>query len=274
MSIRVGQEVDLKAEKRYIQHIRDQSISDVYDALVELTTNADDSYSRLFRRKQRERDGGDILVQHLEQRKGQPSEIIVRDRAEGMDSKNMEKSLIRMGAYSSEVGNRGYMGRGAQDCTALGDLTFESIKNDKYYRCRITHELKFVLEVDGKKATSEDRQNLGVMRGNGTSVTLKLNQGVRLPRFENLKIELPWHFALRDIMSEEPVSRVLLERLQSSEKPMPLVYHPPEGKLVINDTYHVDGYHGATASFKLWRSDEPLPECKSGSRFERFGILI
>jgi len=274
MPIRVGQEVDLVADKRYIQHVRGQSISDAYDVLVELITNADDSYNRLFRRKERERDGGDILVQYLAQRKGQPSKIIVRDRAEGMDSKDMENSLIRMGAYSSEVGNRGYMGRGAKDCTALGDLTFESIKNDKYYRCRITHELKFVLEMDRKKATSEDREILGIIRGNGTAVTLELNQGVRLPRFEHLRVDLPWHFALRDIMSETSASSILLENLNSSEKPIRLVYRPPEGRLVIDDFCQAEGYHGATARFKLWRADEPLPECKSGSRFERFGILI
>ena len=202
MSIKVGQEVELQADKRYIQHSREQAISDVYDALVELITNADDSYNRLFQRKIINLDGGEILIQYLEQRKSQPSLIIVRDRAEGMDAKDMERSLIRMGAFSSEFGNRGYMGRGAKDCTALGELIFESIKNERYYRCKITHDLKFILALN-QKATLEHRQSLGLQRGNGTSVTLKLNQGVRLPRFDHLKTELPWHFALRDIMAEE-----------------------------------------------------------------------
>ncbi len=275
MPVKVGQSIELRADKRYIQHTREQAISDVYDALVELITNADDSYNRLFRRKQRERDGGDILIQYLEQRKGQPSLIIVRDRAEGMDSRDMENSLTRMGAYSSEFGNRGYMGRGAKDCTALGELIFESIKNDKYYRCKITHDLRFVLEVDKRKATPDDREKLGVIRGNGTVVTLKLNQGVRLPRFEYLRTELPWHFALRDIMSEESGSIVLLEKLNSSEKPVRLVYRPPEGKLVIGESYNnLEEYPVATAQFRLWKADEPIAESKSGSRFERFGILI
>lgn len=273
MSIKVGQEVELQADKRYIQHSREQAISDVYDALVELITNADDSYNRLFQRKIINLDGGEILIQYLEQRKSQPSLIIVRDRAEGMDAKDMERSLIRMGAFSSEFGNRGYMGRGAKDCTALGELIFESIKNERYYRCKITHDLKFILALN-QKATLEHRQSLGLQRGNGTSVTLKLNQGVRLPRFDHLKTELPWHFALRDIMAEESDLIVRLQKRNSSEKPMRLVYRPAEGTIVANETYKLEDCPDATVHFKLWKAVEPIDESKSGSRFERYGIVV
>ena len=82
MKIRVGEPVDLRTNKRYVQHVRDHAMGDVYDALVELITNADDSYGKLFRAGKRNRNGGDILIEHLEQRKGQPSYIIVRDKAE------------------------------------------------------------------------------------------------------------------------------------------------------------------------------------------------
>ncbi len=34
MTLRVGREVDLQTDKRYIQHIRDHAMGDVYDALV------------------------------------------------------------------------------------------------------------------------------------------------------------------------------------------------------------------------------------------------
>lgn len=69
MNIRVGQVIPIEADKRYIQHVRSHAIGDVYDALVELITNADDSYNRLFVKKKRSRDGGDILIEHMEQRK-------------------------------------------------------------------------------------------------------------------------------------------------------------------------------------------------------------
>ena len=41
MNIRVGQVIPIEADKRYIQHVRSHAIGDVYDALVELITNAD-----------------------------------------------------------------------------------------------------------------------------------------------------------------------------------------------------------------------------------------
>ena len=66
MSLSVGQPVDLQTHKRYFQHQRDYAIGDVYDAIVELVTNADDSYARLFRQKARSRDGGDVLIEHRE----------------------------------------------------------------------------------------------------------------------------------------------------------------------------------------------------------------
>lgn len=188
MNIRVGQVIPIEADKRYIQHVRSHAIGDVYDALVELITNADDSYNRLFVKKKRSRDGGDILIEHMEQRKGR-SCIVIRDKAEGMDSWDFQKSLLRIGAYSSEIGNRGYMGRGAKDCTELGDLTYESIKDNRYYRCKITNDLKFILEENGSKASREQRNLLGLKDGNGTSVSLLLRQDIRLPRIQSLVLD-------------------------------------------------------------------------------------
>lgn len=127
----MGVETPIRVDKRFVQHIRGHAIGDVFDALPELLTNADDSYGRLCHEKKRDRDGGDILIEHLEQRKGQSSRIVIRDRAEGMDDKGMEAKLACIGAYESKAGDRGYMGRGAKDCSELGNLTFESIKNDR-----------------------------------------------------------------------------------------------------------------------------------------------
>ena len=93
MRIKIGEEIPLQADKRYIQHVRSHSIGDVYDALVELITNADDSYNRLFQKKKRNKDGGDVLIEYLEQRKGS-SCVVVRDKAEGMNSSDMGNGLL------------------------------------------------------------------------------------------------------------------------------------------------------------------------------------
>ena len=272
MNIRVGQVIPIEADKRYIQHVRSHAIGDVYDALVELITNADDSYNRLFVKKKRSRDGGDILIEHMEQRKGR-SCIVIRDKAEGMDSWDFQKSLLRIGAYSSEIGNRGYMGRGAKDCTELGDLTYESIKDNRYYRCKITNDLKFILEENGSKASREQRNLLGLKDGNGTSVSLLLRQDIRLPRIQSLVLDLPWHYALRDIMSEASDTRILLRKLgdenASTEK---LLYRPPEGEIVVDETFIIDGYPEASARLQIWKAPEPIEDYKD--RFQRFGIVV
>ena len=274
MKFRLGQDIELQADKRYIQHIRGHAIVDVCDALVELITNADDSYGRLFKRQKRNRDGGDILIEHLEQRKGpQKSKLVVRDRAEGMNLQEMYESLQRLGTYSSEEGNRGYMGRGAKDCTELGDLAFESIKDDRYYRCVITHNLKFRPEVDGQTATADYRERLGIPHGNGTSVTLELLESTSIRRMDTLARDLPWHYALRDIMADKAASSVRLRRLDDNRsKPVDLVSRQPEGELVVNETFEVEGYPGAKAKLQVWRAPEPIEEYKA--RFERYGILV
>ena len=271
MTVKVGVGIPIKTSTRYALHNRGHAMGDIFDAFGELLTNADDSYSRLYHGKKRDRDGGDIVIERLEQRKGQPSRIVIRDRAEGMDDKGMEAKLSCIGAYESKAGDRGYMGRGAKDCSELGNLTFESIKNDRYYRCRITKDLKFILEVRSGKVTNEIRKHLGIPHNNGTSVTLDLNPGVSLPRFENLSLDLSWHYALRDIMAEDSASRVLL-RKGSDGKPERIVYRPAEGKLLVDETYEVDGYRGAKARLKVWRSDEPLEDTKP--RFEKYGVLV
>ena len=278
MKTRVNQAVKIEADSRYMEHNRAHSIKNVYDALVELITNADDSYNRLFKKKKIPKDGGNILIEHSERRKDQPSRIIVRDRAEGMDSSTMESCFRYIGRYSSEQGSRGYMGRGAKDCSVLGDLTFESIKDNRYYECKITHDFKFVLLVDRGQVSETLRDKLGVPRGNGTSVTLSLNKlhtkSHTLPRFDSLSAKLPNHFALRDLMSEKSSTQVKLKR-GNERQSLRLVYRPPEGILVHEDEFDVPGYVSARAKLCLYRSAKDLTiQSGESDRFERSGLLV
>jgi len=271
MKPKVGQPVNIQADTRYIKHNREHSIGDVYDALVELITNSDDSYNRLFRKGKREQDGGQIIVGHLEQRKGEPSYITVQDNAEGMNSDDMFRSLGKIGARESSEGNRGYMGRGAKDCTALGEVTYQSVKEGRYYRCKLTHDLKYVLEEDGKAAGKQLRKKLGISDGNGTVVTVQLGDHVRLPRFDNLATDLPWHIALRDIASDSFSSSLFLQKLKGEEAQQ-LVFRLPEGQLVVDEKYEIPGFQGAFAWVRIWRADEPLDENRP--RFERYGLIV
>ena len=270
MSLKVGVQTDIKVDKRYVQHVRGYAMGDVYDALAELLTNCDDSYARLYALKKINQDGGRIVIEHREQRKGEPSVVVVRDRAEGMDDRDMEAKLLRMGGYESKTGNRGYMGRGAKDCSELGAVIFESVKENRYYRARISHDLKLTLEAK-QPATREKREELGVKHRNGTSVTIELLPSVKLPRIDTLIAELPWHYALRDLMACDSPSQVLIRRWDDGDAKQ-LVYRPPEGEEVANEVFGIEGYPGAQARLRLWRASEPLEGDKA--RFERYGILV
>lgn len=273
MKIKVGQEIDIQADKRYIEHVRDYAMTDVYDALVELLTNADDSYNRLYRDNKHSKDGGDILIEYCARRKGNRSFIIIRDKAEGMNSNDMRTCLAQMGAYSSKKGNRGYMGRGAKDCTALGDLTYESIKDNRYYKSRITHNLKFILDVKGQKALKEHREKLGLKRGNGTSVTFELLPEKPIPKFQSLLVNMPWHYALRDIFADTSASCIKLRRVDDKKSGIEkLVYHAPEGDVVVDEVFDVPGYENIKAHLMILKAPEQLEE-ESPTRFERYGIL-
>ena len=124
--MKLGIPLELKYSTRYYQFNRQFAIRDVFDALVELITNSDDSYHRLYINKKRNDDGGPILIEICEQRKGVPSLVIVHDKAEGMTMQEMIINFGDVGTRRSESGDRGFMGRGTKDCTALGKMIIES----------------------------------------------------------------------------------------------------------------------------------------------------
>ena len=227
--MKLGQPIDIHLSPRYYQFNRGFAIRDVFDALVELITNCDDSYHRLFKNKVRSEDGGPILIEYLSQRGAHPSFIIVHDRAEGMTLDEMKNKLGDVGTRRSEEGDRGFMARGAKDCTELGPMTVESIKDERFYKSQLTAKPQFI-PLENAKVTKETRDRLHIPRGNGTVVTLQVETQTRMPRFENIIRDLPRHFALRDILSEQSKTKVLAKNVnQPSTQAERLVYARPYG---------------------------------------------
>lgn len=271
--MKLGEPIDLRLAPRYYQFNRAFAVRDVFDALVELITNCDDSYHRLFKKVAVPEDGGPILVEYLEQRRGQPSFIIVHDRAEGMTLQEMREKLGDVGTKQSEEGDRGFMARGAKDCTELGRMVIESITDEAYYKCELTPDAKFIPWENGKKATKDIRDSLHIPRGNGTVVRLEIEARHRMPRHESLLRDLPWHFALRDILAEGSPTKALLKNLnRPDERTERAVYRHPEGEMVCDEPFEVHGYPGVSAHIKIWKSPEPFED--AGERFRRSGILI
>jgi len=271
--MKIGVPLDIKLSTRYFQFNREFAIRDVFDALVELITNCDDSYHRLFENKKHNEDGGPILIEICEQRKG-ASIIVMHDKAEGLTLQEMIENFGDVGTRRSKSGDRGFMGRGAKDCTALGKMTIESIKDERYYKCELTTTPQLIPLVNNKSATPDIRKSLGIEKGNGTVITLEIKAEHRIPRIDTIVRDLPWHFALREILSEHSPTKVLVKNLNNPrEKPKKIVYMHPEGELMCDEKFEVPGYPNALAKLKIWKHTETF-EDPSDTSFRKSGLII
>ena len=183
---------EIQVEPRYQMQNADFAIRDVYDAAVELITNADDRYWWL-----KDEPGsvpgeraGIIEIEVERRRKGQPDTFRVRDFADGMTSEDMDDKISRRGGLVSgmESGRnvRGTNSRGAKDIAALGDVTFESIKDARYHKCHL-HRNKFT-PYHSEPVTEKVREALGIPEGTGTVVTIECQAAAtkRMPQHKKL----------------------------------------------------------------------------------------
>jgi len=255
-------------DPRYVQLVMQNVIRDVFDALVELITNSDDSYHRLWSKGMIRKGGGPISIE-IERHYKNVSRITVKDRAEGMTLSEMREKIKGIGKRTSSDEDRGFMGRGAKECAVLGKAIFESIKDGKYYKSEFTSNLEFIPHEPSIKASPEIRKKLGILRDNGTAVTLETRQENRIPRFDNIVRDLPHHFALRDIFSREsPTKGILIE----GSRREPLIYQNPDGELQLDEIFEVPDYPGVRARLKIWRSSDLLDGYSD--RFRRSGLVI
>ena len=267
--MKVHKRENIEIDRRYVIHNRDAAIADIYDALVELITNCDDSYRRL-RKRDRHAPVGHILIE-TEHRRNNPSLLIVRDKAEGMTINAMREKLKRMGKRTSEISDRGFMARGFKDCTALGDIRVDSIVNGRHYACRLTRDLDFdLLTPDkGENATDALRDNLGI-RKNGTVVTLECSENVALPRIETLKKDLPLHYALRDIVAGNSASKIYIREREGAK---PVEFRAPKNaERVVAQNFTLDEYPEADCMIEIWKSPTVLAD--KDQRMRKSGILI
>lgn len=221
--------------------------SDIVRGLIELITNSDDAYASVGGERP-----GKIRVE-VEHRKGQPWVAIVRDRACGMTAEVMKSRLKQLGGrtsgFESGESRRGNLGRGAKDLAAFGEVTFESLVDNEYACFRLHPNGAYDLEHGA--ATEKERDRLGIPRGNGTVVTVRVQAGIRCPQHQNLARRLATHFQLRDILSD-PRRKVELHNLNDGES-APLTYTYPDLREVYRSELEIPGYPDARAELVLWR---------------------
>ena len=240
--------------------------------LVELVTNADDSYRDL--EEQEGRVGGKIRIEIQRKRKGQ-TKVVVKDRAAGMTRAELHRNLGQLGRRTSgfEKGKarRGLHGRGARDVAAFGPVQFESVKEDKYNCLVISRDLKCRFTAPTRKATGEIRDTLGISKpGNGTVVTIDVGENFRMPHHKTLEAEFSRYYSLRDILSN-PEREVSLADVNSGAESR-VVYVYPAGETVFDGDVVIPGYPEAAAHLVIRRHESAF---EMGQQLPyREGILV
>ena len=254
------------ASRRVVQDAR-LAIRDVYDAIVELVTNADDRHQIL-------RTEGKVEIELGRQGKGQPSILRVRDFADGMTTGQMNRKLGRIGGRVSglEEGHavRGTNSRGAKDIAALGKVTFESIAGDgRMHTCRIFPNLEYEAD-NARTVTPRVRKRLGIADGTGTLVTIEIEPSHTIPKIDTLVPNVARLVRLREIVWQKQTTIVVRGLRKDGDRVVGL--HRPAGKRRVSKTFAVPGYRGTRAKLVIFRARKRFRSEKS--RFRLGGILV
>jgi hypothetical protein len=221
---------------------------DIVRGLIELITNCDDAYGDDAQGKIR------IEVEH---RRTAPWRVVVRDRAKGMRKARMARAIGDIGTRTSgfETGARvrGNLGRGAKDLAAFGPVTFESICDGYYSAMTLEPDGSFEEPIE-RKVRDEDRSLLGIPRGNGTVVTVIVDQRFRCPQHRTLLEKLSKHYQLRDINSDPRRELTLVDVNDSTSDG--IRYGRPSLTEVLAREVAVPGYDGATVLITISRTAE------------------
>lgn len=225
--------------RAFLQDAKEAMGTDVVKGLIELITNADDSYARA-------NTSGPVRVEVDHSRRVRTHNVVVKDRASGMSSQEMETKLLTIGGRTSGLAEgravRGNRGRGAKDLVAFGNVEFTSIKDGllSTVLLRQTGDCEFLRHDE--RPTQEDRSRLGIRRGNGTVVTV-CSQGISIPQHRRLRDLLTNDYQLRDIMADRDRQITLVSTTRTGRpRTARLRHRPPVTEPLLDTHLTVDGY--------------------------------
>jgi len=273
---------DLPIDARITIQMSYGTIRYLYDAIVELVTNSDDSYKRL--KKDGIADKGEIRIRVRRLKGSKCERLEVIDFAEGMNKEKLEKALIFAGEASGfEEGKsvRGLFGRGLKEAIiALGKGEIYSIKDDKLSIAEVWIDKKANkprrrLIEKAYTPTKEEREEIGITEGNGTTVRIIVtNEKIKCPDLKTFLPQITNHYALRDINSTTN-RKVILEfeyPQKNLKKFKPISYEKPKGKEIVTQPIKLHG-HGDNIELTIYESNEEL-ETPHNNPFASAGLLI
>jgi hypothetical protein len=259
----------IQAGERGLQLLAKQAVDTLEKGLIELATNADESYNRL--EKKGEVVSGKIEISIDRHTRIKPTVVEVMDYAEGMDSDDMKECIAKYGEDTSRGGGRGVFGMGLKDALiAFGGGEVISFKHGKKWQCSVAASGDYAI-ASPQKITGSDRRTFA-NHERGTVVRAFIPPGrFQIGRFDTLKMNLQTHVCLRTIMSD-PKRTVLLRDKKTGDE-QSLVYCEPDGELIREEALEVIGYPDVRPALRVFaaKGAEPLSQigfCRTG------GIVI
>ena len=252
--------------ERAYKYIRQFTIKSVEDALIELITNCIDAYNR----------SGKLLKKIEIEYSDATGSIKVRDYATGLTGEDMEKCFLQVGGLTNSGDSRGFFSRGAKDISAIGNVVFETVKDNKYSRVYLNNDAYGKVEVVDQTIDQETRDSMGIPEPfNGMLVILTL-----LDNFKNfdpsiLATSISKLGVLRDIMSDKNneiqfTHYNIEDQLVFTRR---LTYDPVPGTILLDLEYNVPGYDNKSAKFTVYKADSPIEQPIKENEME-FGFLI
>lgn len=256
----------INISQRAYKFIRGYTINNVYEGLVELITNSDDAYNK-----------GKILDKKIDITCDYENKITkVTDQAIGLNGEDMIKCFLQVGEYTSSSEARGFFSRGAKDISVLGNLTFESIKNNKYSKVTLDSFAKGNILSKDENVTKEIRERLKI-NNNGLQVTIEHNSNIDIDSPDFLVNRFPRYYSLRRIFSDKNtvINLEIKNHSENFDKIHNLKYIFPKGDLVLYLNYTLPSYPDANINFVLNKSSNNLHEDEYNNiKFCDYGILI
>ena len=109
----------ININERAYKYIRQFTIKSIDDSIIELITNAIDAYNKT-----------EYVERYIYIDVFEETTIRVTDHALGLTASSLESCFLQLGNYTASDSSRGFFSRGAKDISALGDVIFETIKNN------------------------------------------------------------------------------------------------------------------------------------------------
>ena len=246
---------NLELDYRMYQYLRNNAITNLYDAMVELITNCIDAYRNISDEKII-----DIYFNHNNR------QLTIIDQAIGLEASVMEKAFLTVGTYLSDDTSRGHFSRGAKDISAIAEVTFTAIKDGKLSQCKILSNGTGAMLITNKDVTDEDREQYKIIT-NGLNVHLDL--------ITTLDLSIDWdklscHYALRDIFNSNEVKI----NLHSNNLIQQINYNYPSNlEKIVSVEYQVP-YYNVPAKFVVYLDRNNSLKLDDNQRFSENGFLI